>query len=152
MLKGYSVTFWHLARSRGVCPPAGLLRQLTGCEASCLWSSCALIGSSSSCSSSEEELKKSGSSFSMFLSAPDEQTAGKRTCKPGVHCACVCSLANQGLRTSVCVLPAAISMEQSVGEPCPAARWRAVFPPNEQASTSAFSCKENDDVIKVRVC
>lgn len=51
-----------------MCPAAGLLRGLTGSEAA----SRSLIGPVSS-SSSEEELKKSGSSFSMFLSAPEEQ-------------------------------------------------------------------------------
>lgn len=37
--------------------------------------------------------------------------------------------------------PAAMSMEQSVGEPRLAARWRGVFPQNVLAFTSAFSCR-----------
>lgn len=56
------ITFRQLARSRGVCPPAGLLRVI-GCEAS--------AASPSASSSSEEELKRRGSSFSRFLSAPE---------------------------------------------------------------------------------
>ena len=37
------------------------------------------------------------------------------------------------------MLPAAMSMEQRVGEPWLAARCSAVFPPNVAALTSAFS-------------
>lgn len=33
-----------------------------------------------------------------------------------------------------------MSMEQSVGEPRPAARWSGVFPPNVVVLTSAFNC------------
>lgn len=58
------LAFWQLARSRGVCPPAGLLRVI-GCEVS--------AACPSGSSSSEEELKRRGSSFSMFLSAPEDR-------------------------------------------------------------------------------
>jgi len=62
-----------------VWPGAGLLRALIGCEVASGARCCALIGLSSSWSSSEEEeeeeeeeLMESGSSFSRFLSAPEE--------------------------------------------------------------------------------
>lgn len=35
-----------------------------------------------------------------------------------------------------------MSIEQSVGEPRLVARCRGVFPPNEHALTSAFSCTQ----------
>lgn len=61
---------------------------------------------------------------------------------------CVCLL--RPIRAKVGVsLPAAISMEHNVGEPCPAARCSAVFPPKEVTLTSAFSCRDSDDVITV---
>lgn len=117
-------------------PPAGLLRGLAvfGTTSRSISS---LIGSSSS--SEEEELKKSGSSFSMDLSAPEEQpTFNHLFVKRGS--------ASPRVRVS----PAAMSMEQKVGELRLAARWSGVFPPNVQALTSARSWKHKDvDDIRV---
>lgn len=79
------ITFWHLARSNGLCPPAGLLRGFiwTRSRDDDTASTCPPISSSSLCrlsagltrlssssSSEEDELKNSGSSFSRFLLAP----------------------------------------------------------------------------------
>lgn len=112
-------------------PPAGLLRGLDVFGATSRSFSSSLIGSSSS--SEEEELKKSGSSFSMDLSAPEEQpTFNHLFVKRGSASPCV--------RVS----PAAMSMEQKVGELRLAARWSGVFPPNVQALTSARSWKHKD--------
>lgn len=46
-----------------------------------------------------------------------------------------------------CVSPAAMSMEQKVGEPRLAARWSGVFPPNVQALTSARSWKHTKTLM-----
>ena len=74
------LTLRHLARSKGVCPVAGLLRVFTSflsgesvCDVASACPPLPLSRSSSSCSSSEEdELEKRGSSFSRFLSAPED--------------------------------------------------------------------------------
>lgn len=87
MMDAKTQTFWHLARSNGVCPAADLLRGLNGplsdidmqwtcwtmSSGSCL--SAAFISLSSS-SSEEDELRKRGSSFSIRLSAPKTEDKG----------------------------------------------------------------------------
>lgn len=55
--------------------------------------------------------------------------------------------------SSVClsVWPAAMSMEQRVGEPRLAARWSGVFPPNVTPLTSAFNCKQRKQTLTLKV-
>lgn len=88
MMDTKTQTFWHLARSNGVCPAAGLLRGLnaplsddidmnwtcwTMSSGSCLLAS---FFSLSSSSSEEDKLRKRGSSFSIRLSAPKTEDKG----------------------------------------------------------------------------